>query len=60
MLATDVRVSSSPAVAKSVDGSTGSTKFSLPPTPEGPFYEGNDLSAARCKSILRSEVAQPV
>ena len=39
---------------------TGATKFGLHPTPEGPFHEGNDLSAVRCKSILRSKVAQPV
>ena len=40
--------------------SKGATKFGLHPTPEGPFREGNDLSAVRCKSILRSKVAQPV
>ena len=59
-LVTNVSVSSAPVVSKLLMGSAGVTKFGLHPTPEGPFREGNDLSAVRCKSILRSKVAQPV
>ena len=59
-LVTNVSVSSAPVVSKLLMGSAGVTKFGLHPTPEGPFREGNDLSAVRCKSILRSTVAQSI
>ena len=35
--------------------SKGAAKLCSHPTPEGPFREGNDLSAVRCKSICEAK-----
>ena len=48
------RVASASYVVHFADGfQQGVKEFGLHPTPEGPFHEGNDLSAVCCKSILQ-------